>query len=235
VEANLAPTELLDHESPQVRRFVEKAVGTDLSEMEPAARAVALFYAVRDGLRYEVYQSDLSREGMRASAIIDRGFGFCIHKSLVYAAVTRAAGVPSRIVLGDVRNHLASPRLRELVGGDLFRFHCLTEVHLGGRWVKATPVFNRMLCRLYKIAPLEFDGETDSVYHPYDEQGRRHMEFVHWHGEFDDFPYDLVVDGIREAHPLLFADTSRTTEGSLIEESDDQRRLLAASQPGGSS
>ena len=235
MEANLAPTELLDHESPQVRRFVEKAVGTDLSEMEPAARAVALFYAVRDGLRYEVYQSDLSREGMRASAIIDRGFGFCIHKSLVYAAVTRAAGVPSRIVLGDVRNHLASPRLRELVGGDLFRFHCLTEVHLGGRWVKATPVFNRMLCRLYKIAPLEFDGETDSVYHPYDEQGRRHMEFVHWHGEFDDFPYDLVVDGIREAHPLLFADTSRTTEGSLIEESDDQRRLLAASQSASSS
>jgi len=235
VEANLAPTELLDHESPQVRRFVEKAVGTDLSTMEPAARAIALFYAVRDGLRYEVYQSDLSREGMRASAIIDRGFGFCIHKSLVYAAVTRAAGVPSRIVLGDVRNHLASPRLRELVGGDLFRFHCLTEVHLGGRWVKATPVFNRMLCRLYKIAPLDFDGETDSVYHPYDEQGRRHMEFVHWHGEFDDFPYDLVVDGIREAHPLLFADTSRTTEGSLIEESDDQRRLLAASRPAGSS
>ena len=235
MEANLAPTELLDHESPQVRRFVEKAVGTDLSKMEPAARAVALFYAVRDGLRYEVYQSDLSRAGMRASAIIDRGFGFCIHKSLAYAAVTRAAGVPSRIVLGDVRNHLASPRLRELVGGDLFRFHCLTEVHLGGRWVKATPVFNRMLCRLYKIAPLEFDGETDSVYHPYDEQGRRHMEFVHWHGEFDDFPYDLVVDGIREAHPLLFADTSRTTEGSLIEESDDQRRLLAASRPAGSS
>lgn len=235
MEANLAPTELLDHESPQVRRFVEKAVGTDLSKMEPAARAVALFYAVRDGLRYEVYQSDLSRAGMRASAIIDRGFGFCIHKSLVYAAVTRAAGVPSRIVLGDVRNHLASPRLRELVGGDLFRFHCLTEVHLGGRWVKATPVFNRMLCRLYKIAPLEFDGETDSVYHPYDEQGRQHMEFVHWHGEFDDFPYDLVVNGIREAHPLLFADTSRTTEGSLIQESDDQRRLLAASGPAGSS
>ncbi|MGH3879007.1 MAG: transglutaminase-like domain-containing protein [Actinophytocola sp.] len=235
MEANLAPTELLDHESPQVRRFVEKAVGTDLSTMEPADRAVALFYAVRDGLRYEVYQSDLSRTGMRASAIIERGFGFCIHKSLVYAAVTRAAGVPSRIVLGDVRNHLASPRLRELVGGDLFRFHCLTEVHLGGRWVKATPVFNRLLCRLYKIAPLEFDGETDSVYHPYDEQGRRHMEFVHWHGEFDDFPYDLVVDGIREAHPLLFADTSRTTEGSLIEESDDQRRLLAASRPAGTS
>ncbi|HWM01262.1 MAG TPA: transglutaminase-like domain-containing protein [Actinophytocola sp.] len=226
MEANLAPTEFLDHESLGVRRFVEKALGPDLATMDPVARAVGLFYAVRDGLRYEVYQSDLSRPGMRASAIIDRGFGFCIHKSLVYAAVTRAVGVPSRIVLGDVRNHLASPRLRELVGGDLFRFHCLSEVHLGGRWVKATPVFNKLLCRLYRIAPLDFDGSTDSVYHPYDEQGRQHMEFVHWHGEFDDFPYELVVDGIRDAHPLLFDSSRRTTEGSLVEESAEQRRLL---------
>jgi transglutaminase-like putative cysteine protease len=223
-ETTLASTELLDHESRQVRELVDRTVG---DESDPTARAVALFYAVRDGLRYEVYRSDLSRQGMRASAIIDRGFGFCIHKSLVYAAAVRAAGVPSRILLGDVRNHLASPRLRELVGGDLFRFHCLTEVQLNGKWIKATPVFNKLLCRLYQIAPLEFDGVTDSVYHPYDERGRQHMEFVHWHGSFDDFPYDLVVDGIRDAHPLLFENTQHTTEGSLEEESADQRRLLA--------
>jgi transglutaminase-like putative cysteine protease len=223
-ETTIAPTEFLDHESPQVRDLVARAVG---DETDPTARAIALFYAVRDGLRYEVYGSDLSRRGMRASAIIDRGYGFCVHKSLVYAAAVRAAGIPSRLVFGDVRNHLASPRLRELVGGDLFRFHCLTEVRLDGRWIKATPVFNKTLCRLYRIAPLEFDGRTDSVYHPYDEQGRRHMEFVHWHGEFDDFPYDLVVNGIREAHPRLFESGQHTTGGSLEEESADQRRLLA--------
>lgn len=228
VEANLVPTELLDHRSPEVRRFIETAVGADPSTSDPIARAVALYYAVRDGLRYEVYRSDLSRAGMRASAIIERGFGFCIHKSLVYAAVTRAVGVPSRIVLCDVRNHLASPRLRELVGGDVFRFHCLTEVHLDGRWVKATPVFNKLLCKLYRIKPLDFDGRADSIYHPYDQHGRQHMEFLHWHGDFDDFPYDLVVNGIRQAHPRLFADTNHTTDGSLVEESDDQRRLLTA-------
>lgn len=223
-ETTTAPTEFLDHTAPQVRDLVARAVG---DETDPTARAVALFYAVRDGLRYEVYGSDLSRQGMRASAIIDRGYGFCIHKSLVYAAAVRAAGIPSRLVFGDVRNHLASPRLRDLVGGDLFRFHCLTEVHLNGQWIKATPVFNKMLCRLYQIAPLDFDGRTDSVYHPYDEQGRKHMEFVHWHGTFDDFPYELVVPGIRDAHPRLFASSQVTTGGSLEEESADQRRLLA--------
>jgi hypothetical protein len=127
-------------------------------------------------------------------------------------------GVPSRIVYADVRNHLASPRLRELVGGDVFRFHSLTSVHLGGTWLKATPVFNKLLCRLYGIKPLDFDGRTDSLYHPYDEQGRRHMEFLTLRGEFDDVPYSLVTDGIRQAHPLLFASTDRTAAGSLVTE-----------------
>lgn len=216
------PTEFLDHESPAVAAFVAAAL-RDTEDTEaggPGAvqRAVRLYYAVRDGLRYDVYGADLSRAGMRASTIVDRGAGFCIHKSLVYAAAVRAVGIPSRLVFADVRNHLASQRLRDLVGGDLFRFHSLTEVHLDGRWVRATPVFDRLLCRLYRMAPLEFDGSSDSLYHPYDEAGRRHMEFVHWHGSFDDFPYELVIGGIRDSHPRLFAGSVTTTDGSLLTE-----------------
>jgi transglutaminase-like putative cysteine protease len=206
----------LDYESPAVREFVARAVPD--AGADPVTKAVQLYYAVRDGILYDVYGTDLSRTGMRASTIIERGTGFCIHKSLVYAAVLRAAGVPSRLYYGDVRNHLASPRLRELVGGDVFRFHALTSVWLNGRWVLATPVFNKTLCRLYRITPLDFDGSADSLYHPFDEDGRRHMEFLTVHGLFDDFPYDLVVGGIREAHPLLFESQDTTTSGSLAQE-----------------
>jgi transglutaminase-like putative cysteine protease len=162
----------------------------------------------------------LSKEGLRASAVLRAGSGFCVHKSLVYAACLRAAGVPSRLAFSDVRNHLASPRLRELVGSDVFCFHSLTLVLLEGRWVKATPVFNMTLCRLYRMKPLEFDGRSDSLYHPFDAEGRRHMEFLHSHGDFSDFPYDLVVGGIRSAHPLLFASQYKTTAGSLLAEAD---------------
>lgn len=210
-------TEFLDHDSPTVRDFVadvlpDPSAGTDID------RASALYYAVRDKLQYEVYDADLSREGLRASSIIQRGKGFCVHKSIVYAAVTRAVGIPSRLVYGDVRNHLASPRLRELVGGNVFTFHALNSVYLDGRWVKVTPVFNKLLCRLYKITPLDFDGRSDSLYHPYDGDGRRHMEFLRWRGEFDDFPYETVVGGIRSEHPKLFASASRTADGSLTAE-----------------
>lgn len=209
-------TEHLDYESPAVRAFVARAVPDP--QAGPVEKAVRLYYAVRDGILYDVYGTDLSRTGMRASVIIERGTGFCIHKSLVYAAALRAVGVPSRLYYGDVRNHLASPRLRELVGGDVFRFHALTSVWLDGKWVLATPVFNKALCRLYRITPLDFDGSADSLYHPFDEDGRRHMEFLAVHGTFDDFPYDLVVGGIRSAHPLLFASQNVTTSGSLTDE-----------------
>ncbi|TDC00579.1 transglutaminase domain-containing protein [Micromonospora fluostatini] len=212
----LDPTEFLDHDSAVVRDFVARALPDGGAELTPTERAVALYYAVRDGIHYEVYGADLSRHGLKASSTITRGMGFCVHKSIVYAAAVRAVGVPSRIYYGDVRNHLASPRLEELMGGNLFTFHSLTTVLLDGRWVRATPVFNKMLCRLYRIKPLEFDGRTDSMYHPYDDEGRRHMEFLHEHGEFDDVPYDLVVGGIRTNHPKLFASQHTTARGSLV-------------------
>ncbi|MFB9908964.1 transglutaminase-like domain-containing protein [Allokutzneria oryzae] len=213
----LRATEFLDHDSEPVREFVLDVLG-DPAELTAIERARELYYAVRDHIDYEVYGADLSRDGLRASSILKRGKGFCVHKSIVYAAAVRAAGVPSRLVYGDVRNHLASERLRELVGGDVFRFHSLASVHLEGKWVKATPVFNKVLCRLYRITPLEFDGRSDSLYHPYDESGRRHMEFLRMHGEFDDFPYDLVTAGIRAAHPKLFAGEETMVTGSLVSE-----------------
>jgi transglutaminase-like putative cysteine protease len=220
---DLAPTEFLDYRCDEVQDFIARwapaAANTNTE------RAVSLYYAVRDKVQYNVYGADFSRSGLRASQVLRAGSGMCIHKSVLYAATLRAIAVPSRLVLTDVRNHLASDRLRALVGGDVFRYHCLTSVYLEGRWVKATPVFPKILCRLYKIAPLEFDGLTDSLHHPFDLQGRRSMEFLHTHGEFSDLPYDFIVNGLRAAHPRLFGDTERLVEGSLVTE--------ASTRPGG--
>ncbi|MGH3855070.1 MAG: transglutaminase-like domain-containing protein [Pseudonocardiaceae bacterium] len=155
---------------------------------------------------------------MRASSIAQRGKGFCIHKSILYAAAVRSVGIPSGLVLTDVRNHLSSERLRQLVGGDIFHFHCLATIYLNGRWIKVTPVLNKALCRLYGIPPLEFDGTNDSLHRPYDEHGRRYMEFVHTHGEFLDFPYDMVISGLSNASPRLFCGAATVTTGSLAAE-----------------
>lgn len=213
----LAATEFIDHHSPEVQEFVQRALPATATT--PTERAVALYYAVRDGIRYEVYGADLSREGLRASQVVRTGSGMCLHKSVLYAAALRSLGIPARLVLTDVRNHLASERLKQLMGGDVFHHHGLTTLQLDGRWVRATPVFNKTLCRLYQMAPLEFDGTTDSLYHPFDLKGRRQMEFLREHGEFDDFPYDRVIADLRAAHPGLFeGQETRFTQGSLERE-----------------
>jgi len=211
----VAATASLDYEDPIVQAFVDRTLAGRRGT--PRENAVLLYYAVRDELLYDVYDADLSRDGLRASSILSRGRGFCLHKSIVYAAACRAVGIPSRLVFADVRNHLASGKLLELVGGSLF-FHGLTSVWLDGRWMKATPVFNKLLCRLYRMAPLEFDGMTDSLYQPYDAENRRYMEFVKHHGEFDDFPYEMVIQNMHQSHPKLFSTEYRTTSGSLVAE-----------------
>ncbi|AZM44482.1 transglutaminase-like superfamily protein [Streptomyces sp. WAC 06738] len=215
LESALAPTEFLNSDDPGVRTFVRRALPRDRLGSRDAA--VRLYYAVRDGIDYEVYGADLSRTGVTAGQVARTGKGVCIHKSVLYAAALRAAGIPARLVLTDVRNHLPSPALRRLTGGDIFRYHAFTTVHLDGRWVRATPVFNRLLCRLYGMRPLDFDGRADSVHHPYGDDGTRHMEVVREHGEFDDLPYERVLDGMRAAHPGIFADptSTRLVTGSL--------------------
>jgi transglutaminase-like putative cysteine protease len=211
------PTEFLDYESDAVASFIANAT----NDAGPSARelAVALYYAIRDGIQYEIYRSEFSRAGLRASEVVARGRGLCIHKSLLYAACARAVGIPSRLVFVDVRNHLASERLKGLMGSDVFCYHCFARVFVEERWIAATPVFNAKLCHLYRLAPLEFDGVSDSVLHPADEAGASTMEVVRHRGEFDDLPYEQIMDGLRSAHPMLFQDPVRLRRGSLVAES----------------
>ncbi|WP_230211111.1 transglutaminase-like domain-containing protein [Streptomyces kaniharaensis] len=216
LEHALAATEFIDHASAEVGQFVADVLpdgGRDDKD-----RAVRLYYAVRDKIGYEIYGADLSRRGLTASRTLRLGRGLCIHKSLVYLAALRSVGIPGRLVLTDVRNHLASDRIRTYIGGDVFHYHALTSVHLDGRWVRATPVFNKLMCRLYGIEPLEFDGTADSVHHPYRGDGARHMEFLHEHGEFDDLPHQQVLDGMRHHHPdiIVGPDRDRFAPGSLV-------------------
>ncbi|MBE8471474.1 transglutaminase-like domain-containing protein [Streptomyces justiciae] len=207
-----APTEFLDYESDAVQTFIDAVV--DDRSADRRENAVKLYYAVRDTVHYEVYGADLSREGLKASSTATAKSGFCLHKSALFAAAVRALGIPSKLVYGDVRNHLASPRLIEHIGGDVF-FHGLTQIHLDGRWVKATPVFNKVLCKLYGMQALEFDGRTDSLYHPHGSGAA--MEFLKDHGAFDDLPYEFVMASMRTAHPRFLdgAGTGTVPGGSL--------------------
>jgi transglutaminase-like putative cysteine protease len=199
--ATLAPTALIDSDHPEVVAFAARhARGADDRE-----RAVALYYAVRDGFRYDPYRIDLSPQGMRASSVITQGHGWCVPKAALLAAVARAAGIPARVGYADVRNHLSTERMRQTMQTDVFIWHGYTVMWLDGKWVKSTPAFNIELCQRFGLLPLEWDGREDSLYHPYDREGRQHMEYVGERGVFDDMPLARIVADFRRTYPNWMA------------------------------
>jgi len=148
--------------------------------------------------------------------------GFCIAKAVVLAAGARACGIPARLGFADVRNHLTTERLRSQMGTDVFAFHGFTELHLDGRWVKATPTFNQSLCDRFGVKPLQFDGQTDSVLHPFDSAGQRHMEYIRDRGTHIDVPIDEIRAVFAEHYPGLVAEPG--AEGDFEREAERDRQ-----------
>ncbi len=193
----LQPTPLVDADHPAVRDFAARhAQGATVRE-----RAVALALAVRDGFRYDPYRVDLRPQGMRASSVLERGHGWCVPKAALLAAAARAAGIPARLGYADVRNHLSTERMRREMQTDLFIWHGYTDLWLDGAWRKATPTFNLSLCTRFGLKPLDFDGVADSIYHPYDLAGNRHMEYVRQRGTFLEMPLAEIVADFRATYP----------------------------------
>lgn len=191
----LAPTPILDCDHPSIVAFAAASTRGARNDVE---RAVQLYYEVRDGIRYDPYSLVMTVPGLRASATLDARRGWCVPKAVLLAACCRAQGIGARVGFADVRNHLSTERLRQLMGTDVFYWHGYAAIHLGGKWVKATPAFNIELCRRFRIRPLEFDGTEDSIYHPFDLEGRRHMEYLRFHGEYDDVPIDEIMACFRQ-------------------------------------
>jgi len=199
LDACLRPGHFVDSDAPAVRAFAERACA---GARDPRERAVALYYAVRDGWRYDPYSAGADPDAYRASRVVETRAAFCIPKAILLAAAARASGIPARVGFADVRNHLASEKLRARMGGsDLFVFHGFTELWLGAGFVKATPAFDRGLCDRFGVKPLEFDGSADSLLHPFDVEGRRHMEYVRDRGSFLDFPFEAMRAAFREEYP----------------------------------
>jgi len=182
---------------------ISSSIGTLDPEHCLASSAIvdALYYAVRDGIRYDAYGIELSEHGLSASRALALGRGWCVSKAVLLAACCRALGIPAALGYADVRNHLSTARMREAMQTDVFYWHGYTAIWLDGQWLKATPAFNRELCEKFRMHTLEFDGRADSIYHPYDLDGRQHMEYLAYRGEYVDVPLATMRDDFARYYP----------------------------------
>jgi transglutaminase-like putative cysteine protease len=198
----LAAGVFIDSDSPQVIAFAKQTVE---GEPNTTAAILRLYSAIRDGIIYDPYVDLADPSNYRASSVLAAGRAFCIGKSALLAASARAIGIPSRVGYADVRNHLTSPRFYEKAKTDRFIWHSYTELYLAGRWVKATPAFDRALCERLGLKTLEFDGKADSLLQPFDRSGRQHMEYLNDRGAFADVPFDIIQADFLKTYPHLMS------------------------------
>ena len=71
---------------------------------------------------------------------------------------------------------------------------------------------------------MAFDGLNDSIYHPFDKAGNRHMEYVNQRGTFDDMPLAQIVQDFKTVYSGWMAENDPLQNASF--EQDVQRETL---------
>ena len=211
----IAAGEFIDSGDADVQVFARRVTA---GACDDVSRAVKLYYRLRDEIRYDPYYGGEARRYFRASDCLRAKRGFCIPKAALLAAGARSLGIPARVAFADVRNHLSTKKLLELMGGDIFIWHSYTELYLEGRWVRATPAFNLTLCQRFGVHPLEFDGRHDSLFHEFDQAGRKHMEYVRDRGHYADVPYEAILADLRKTYPRWMTLISEGKRGEFATE-----------------
>ncbi len=189
IKIYLEPTEAIDSGHEDVRRVAMELTSPFTEEAE---KAQALFYFVRDRIHYSVYMVSTRFEDFVASAVLAWERGYCVQKAILLAALARAAGIPSRLVLARIKNHRISRELVAQTGIDFFPSHGYTQFLLGGKWVSVTPAFDKEICEKSGVPVVEFDGVHDAPLAPYDLSGNPYIEYIEKYEPQADFPFEWV-------------------------------------------
>jgi transglutaminase-like putative cysteine protease len=190
MEDYLKPTATIDCGNQLIR---EKAWDLTKRANDTPAKARNLFYWVRDEIKYNPFVPLEVFGSYRATETVRRGEGSCIEKAAVLAGLARAVGIPARLHFADIRNHLVSSRLLEVMRTNLISYHGYSELHIGGKWVKATPAFDLAMCQEKRIVPVEFDGQHHALLHSRNSDGKLHIEYVQDLGHSIDVPVEEIL------------------------------------------
>lgn len=218
-EDALRPGAFIDSDAPAIQDVAARLKGSTLRET-----AIALYHFTRDEIRYHPYGDYTDPETYRASCVLAKRTGYCVGKASLYAALCRAAGIPAALGLADVKNHLATPELLERVGTNIFHYHGFVTLMPDEYWVKASPTFNASLCTKLGVGVLEFDGATDALLQPQDQEGREFMAYLADHGVWQDVPFAPLLAAMRRLYPHLTIPGG--IRGASMEREADNRKTV---------
>lgn len=197
MEKYLKPTLTIDCDAKSIK---EMAQDLTRGREETTEKARVLFYFVRDEIKYNPYSPFHLLEHYRASTILSRREGYCVQKAVLLAALARAVDIPARLRFARLRNHLLPPKALTLLGTNVMSSHGYDELYINGKWIKATPIFDLKMCLENRIIPVEFDGTSDATFHPYNQDGRLHIEYIEDCGHYPDVPLDKILSAWVQAY-----------------------------------
>jgi hypothetical protein len=187
----LQPTEFFDFHKKRVK---ERAIEITKGLNEDKEKAVALFYWVQNKIKYNMFTYyPKIKANLKASVTLRRMNGFCMSKATLLSTFARAVGIPARIHMVDIINHKISQRVVDLMGTNAFHCHAYSELFLNGKWVKATPVFDRETSIKGGFLPIiEFDGENDALFESIGGDGNIFVEYIGDYGSYADVPIEKI-------------------------------------------
>lgn len=197
----LRTTYFFDYNSKDIQELIANLRELDSNQKQ---KAIAIYNKIRDDYKYEPYHISLSEDAYRASNIAKKPTGNCVEKSILLIACLRALGIPARLHLGKVKNHIAIERLTEKFGSNELTPHGMVNAFIEGKWLKMSPVFNKSLCERLNVEPLEFDGENDSYLQAYNTEVSRFMEYTDDYGHFVDVPLEFMKENVKTHYPHIF-------------------------------
>ena len=199
-------TETIDCDTETIRAKAQDLTQGLATDRE---KAVALFHFVRDQIKFNPYAAGDLLEFNKASAVLERGHGFCYQKAIVLVALARVARIPARLGFADIRNHQLSDKfLERMFGFNELVYHGWAELYIEGKWVMATPAYDLEMCRENRFLPVDFDGVNDARLHRYTEDGKLHIEYIRERGHYDDLPWEEILHARDELVAQLGVDVS---------------------------
>ena len=123
----LKATPTIQSDSPEIKEFSARIVG---SETNPIKKAELLQASV-----FQLIGKDVNRNSNTALEVLERKAGDCTEHALLFNALARAAGIPSREVTGLMYTQSPEPQ---------FYWHVWNEIYDGARWISVDPTWDEV-------------------------------------------------------------------------------------------
>jgi len=123
----LKATPAIQSDNTEIKNFSSRTVG---SETNPVKKAELLQAAV-----FQLIGKDVNRNSNTALEVLERKAGDCTEHALLFNALARAAGIPSREVTGLMYTQSPEPQ---------FYWHVWNEIHDGTRWISVDPTWDEV-------------------------------------------------------------------------------------------